>query len=293
MTTPGDRMLNAARTGYESLGSDEAQKLCAFLSSQIYDTGGFKGLNKMPDIYYTAFGIDCMLAADMDIAKAGMKTYSATNGSFRFCDIVHLSAYARVLSRIGSRSSSNGERLREKIEKCRSEDGGYANRPGEKYGAVYASFLAMLAIAELAGTIRQPDRLVSFLEGRRGTYGGFINHCGQSAPSTPATAAAIVLLKEICGKRAFASEWFDAVLCDSGGFCFVPGARAPDLISTAVAIHCLREISADITIRSRHIAFVESFWHEDGGFCGGIDFASADCEHTFYALMAIGDILDG
>ena len=77
----------------------------------------------------------------------------------------------------------------------------------------------------------------------------------------------------------------------SGGFFAVPAAPVPDLLSTATALHALSALGVPVTgVREPCLDFVDSLWTNRGGFFGTWADDAADCEYTYYALLALGHL---
>ena len=54
-------MLQVARMA-PSLLRDSSELIRDFVLSRLDDSGGFLGREDRPDLYYTVFGLDCLLA---------------------------------------------------------------------------------------------------------------------------------------------------------------------------------------------------------------------------------------
>ena len=65
----------------------------------------------------------------------------------------------------------------------------------------------------------------------------------------------------------------------------------PDLLSTATALHALSGLHADLeSIKEPCLDFIDSLWTNRGTFYGTWDEETADCEYTYYALLALGHL---
>ena len=60
------------------------------------------------------------------------------------------------------------------------------------------------------------------------------------------------------------------------------------LLSTAAALNALGTIDEFPDNSRAHYEFVESLWDDSGGFRGHLLDPVADCEYTFYGLLALG-----
>ncbi|MCX5654122.1 MAG: beta-hydroxylase, partial [Planctomycetota bacterium] len=72
-------------------------------------------------------------------------------------------------------------------------------------------------------------------------------------------------------------------------------APIPDLLSTATGLHALWRAGAslDETLRLACAGFVAGLATESGGFRGHAADTVADCEYTFYGLLALGHLAGG
>ncbi len=293
MLTPSQQMLNAAQAGYQSLNSEAAEKLRAFILSRIDADGGFMGLDNRPDLYYTVFGIECMLAAGMDTAPAHIERFLSMSNSDVSEELLAFASRSRLVCRAGSSCDWQVARLVEQIEGFRRNDGGYADSVSCFNGSVYAGFLATLAYSDLNKEMPVSEKLVDFVLGRQTPGGGLINRSSESKPCTTSTSAGIVILNHFGESASIHSDWLQELACEEGGFQLSAESIGPDLISTAVAVHALSRVSAGHGQSLKHARFVQSFWHAEGGFCSVPADGPPDCEHTFYGLMALGDLVNG
>jgi hypothetical protein len=80
--------------------------------------------------------------------------------------------------------------------------------------------------------------------------------------------------------------------CYAGGGFFASRATpVPDLLSTATALHALTALQVPIAgVREPCLDFVDSLWTNRGGFYGTWADDAADCEYTYYALLALGHL---
>lgn len=286
-------MLNAAQAGYKSLTPDAAERLRIFILSRIDVRGGFKALDESPDLYYTVFGLECMLAAGMDIFPAHIDELLSRHNTETASNILTVASLARLICRIGCVNHAEMARLAEQIEEFRRDDGGYADSRDSLSGSVYASFLITLAYSDMNAELPDGEKLINFVLGRQAQGGGLVNRCSEAEPCATSTAAGIVILNHFGMSTALHAGWLQSLEAGSGGFYLSVKSATADLISTAVAVHALSQVSAGHGRSLLHAEFVRLFWHPEGGFCGVPAGDHPDCEHTFYALMALGDLVNG
>jgi len=288
-------MLAAAARGARALTEESVARVAEFVLGRLNSDGGFRGRTADSDLYYSVFGIECLLALGRDEPAPRVGRYLGRFGDGEALDFVHLACLARCRARVPGRTAAQDadRALLQRIEGSRSGDGGYGTVPNARHGAVYACFLAWLAYEDLGAVPPAPSGLAACLESLRTADGAFANEPGLQEGTTTATAAAAVLLPRIgAGTPPGLGEWLLRQGCAQGGFRANPGAPLPDLLSTATALQALAVVGADIAaVRADCLAFVESLWHEDGGFCGHCADRTSDCEYTFYALLALGRLL--
>ncbi len=121
---------------------------------------------------------------------------------------------------------------------------------------------------------------------------GYCNESLLPVVAAPATAAAVTTLSAL-GQTVdtHAVQWLLKSRDANGGFKVMPAAPVADLLSTAVALHALRTMEADIeAIREADVAFVAGLWDERIGFCQNRIDPISDCEYCFYGLLSLGHL---
>jgi hypothetical protein len=291
-------MLRIARSA-PSLLADAGDSARRFVESQLNDDGGFHGRSATSDLYYTVFGIECLLALAAGPPAERVAAFLRSFGSGAGLDLVHLACLARCWADLpeGVQQEQVRRDIFGRIESFRSADGGYANAGGSPRGTAYACFLALGAWQDARGerdpqTPSAPDGLARCLESLRTPDGGYANEPGMPIGSTPATAAAAAVLLQL-GRPVDPSvgEWLLACSHPAGGFLAVPTVPVPDLLSTATALHALAGMNVPLDpLRRRCLEFVTGLQSEGGGFRGSWADAAADCEYTYYGLLALGHL---
>lgn len=287
-------MLTRAAGGAIAMG-DKAEHVAAFLHSQCGRDGAFLSRWGVGDLYYTMFGLQGLAALGRPLPAESLR-YVAGVGDIESMDFVHLCCLARCLALCKAADDGQGERgirdvILSRLETFRAADGGFAQSPGAKAGTIYGCYLGWGAFEDLSADPGGKEQMVECIQACR-AGGGFGNEPGYPAGTTPATAAAVVLLSEL-GRPADAG----ALRCllarqgDDGGFGAAPGAPVADLLSTAVATMALNRAGADLShVRPSCEQFVRSLMTSDGGFRGSPIDDLADCEYTFYAILALGSL---
>lgn len=285
-------MLQVARLAPTLLG--ESRDLVRdFYLQRLNPDGGFQDRAGESDLYYTVFGLEGLAALEHD-APSTTPAFLARFGAGEDLDFVHLTCLARAWAtaeRSGPPPHVAGAIVRN-IEAYRSRDGGYSVAADAEVGTPYGAFLALGAIEDLKGAPSEPDRLLSSVMRLRAADGGFANHEGAAAGATPATAAAVMVIRHLDGEPdASVADWLLARAHHDGGFFAAPGAPVPDLLSTATALHALVAMHADIApIKEPCLDFVDTLWTNEGGFCGSWLDQTLDCEYTYYGLLALGHL---
>ena len=285
-------MLQVARLAPTLLG--ESRELVArFLRASLDDDGGFKDRAGESDLYYTVFGLEGLLAVHEALPES-TPGYLERFAEGSALDFVHLTCLARAWGSISKTGPPDHvrERIRSRLDSFRSVDGGFAVTPRADTGSAYACFLAVGALEDLGGDVPDPVGLLRCLHGVRTADGAYANHPGAVEGSTPATAAAVMVMHHLSAVPDPAvADWLLARCHPEGGFFAAPRAPLPDLLSTATALHALAAMHADIEpIREPCLDFVDTLWTNAGGFHGSWADSALDCEYTYYGLLALGHL---
>ncbi len=284
------RMLAAAGRARRRLPDSAA--LVDFLRRQQHPGGGFLDRAGDPDLYYTVFGLESLqaLGAAGPEALAAAGDYLTGPGKEETADLVALSCRARCRADLASDLPPEPELL-DRLEAFHCSSGGYSQSPDAKTPNLFGCFLALGVFEDLgAGPIPQ-EELLDSLERLHCPDGGYTADPAWPVAAVPATAAAACMLASF--GRSLAPEdmewlWHQR---QEGAFAAVAGAAVVDLLSTAVALHALDLGGADLApIAADCRRFVESMRCGSGGFRGTAFDTEPDCEYTFYALLAMGQL---
>jgi hypothetical protein len=285
-------MLQVARLAPNALG-EAADSVRGFLRSLLNADGGFNDRAGNPDLYYTAFALEGLIAL-RETPPPNVIPYLRSFDDGASLDFVHLACLARAWASVSADALDGRvrESIASRIESHRTPDGGYDSVPGTSHGTLYGCFLAWGAYQDLGREMPNPVLLVNCIQSLRADDGGYANQRNVPMGLTPSTAAAATLLRQLDqpAPRAL-GDWLLARCRAEGGFFATPMAPLPDLLSTATALHALAGMGVDFSaVKEPCLDFIDTLWSSKGGFYGTWEDDVLDCEYTFYALLALGHL---
>jgi hypothetical protein len=254
-------MLQVARLAPTVLG-EAAGSVGAFFEEQFDDAGGARDRAGRPDLYYTVFALEGLIALRREPPAARVRPYLEGFGDGAGLDFVHACCLARAWAALGRPGP------RPLAGRIRSEA---APTP-------YAAFLAHGALEDLGEPPPAPPA-------------GFGDALVGPAAATPTVAAAVTLLHHVGAPvPAAAGPWLLARVHPKGGFAASEGAPLPDLLSTATALHALAALHVPLApLKEAALDFIDTLW-TGRGFCGSWADDAVDAEYTYYALLALGHL---
>jgi prenyltransferase beta subunit len=286
-------MLQVARLAPRLL-RDSSALVRDFLLGRLHEEGGFVDREGKPDLYYTVFGIEGLLALQEEPPAERILPFLSRFGDGGGLDLVHLSALARCHAGLGGGGLAGDARraMAGRLACFRGPAGGFGAEAGSGRGTAYGCFLALGAHQDLGAELPAPEEVRAFLAGLETADGGYANDPGLKEGSTTATAAAVALLRNLgFPSRPEAGDWLLARGHPAGGFLAAPQAPLPDLLSTAVALHALAGLERSFeALKEPCLDFVDSLWTNEGGFHGHWADGELDCEYTYYGLLALGHL---
>jgi prenyltransferase beta subunit len=284
--------LQIARLAPKLLG-DSADLVAQFIRGQLNADGGFRNRAGDSDLYYTVFGLQALLALRVDLPVDSATVYLRGFGAGEDLDLVHLSCLAGCWAMMPQSALAPATRdaIITRVESYRTDEGGYHASRDAAHGSAYHAFLAIGAYQDLGATPPDPGRVATSVAALQSADRAFANEPGRPRGSTPATAAAVTLIRHLDMPTSPAvADWLLA-RCHQGGFFASADAPVPDLLSTATALHALSALHAPIDgIREGCLDFVDSLWTNQGAFYGSWIDDVPDCEYTFYGLLALGHL---
>jgi prenyltransferase beta subunit len=286
-------MLQVARLCPRVLG-ESTELVARFLHAQRSAQGAFVDRSGRPDLYYTVFGLDALIAIHEEPTASVVEPFLRTFGDGDGLDFVHLACLARAWATVSRQPPSDiATPLLAKLETFRTADGGYNAAPGAEWGTAYAAFLALGAYQDLKGALPRPEALLQSLRGLESADGAYANRPHMTHGQTSATAAAIAVRRQLDAPISDTiAEWLLERVHPQGGFTAAPAVPAPDLLSTATALHALATLQRPLeeSVREACLDFVDSLWTSRGGFYGHWADDHVDCEYTYYGLLSLGHL---
>jgi prenyltransferase beta subunit len=274
-------MLKAASRAKISLGN-RAERVATFILGQINEDGGFKDRVGKSDLYYTVFGIEALLALGAQIPRTKIVSYLTQFGQGQSLDFVHLACLVRCWADLSCPIEANiRDAIARRIEKHLAEQ-----------ATIYTCFLALGAYQDLGIEVISKKSFLDCISSLRTADGGYTNESGIKIGATPVTAAALTILHHFNQPIHNSTiNWLLSCVGSEGGFCVMPKVTNADLLSTATSLHALSAAGAPLVdIRQRCLDFINGLWDGKGGFCGSSADRTADCEYTYYALLAMGHL---
>jgi len=204
-------MIEAAGRAKALLG-DSAGAVERFVRSRQQADGGFAGRGEAGDLYYTVFAVEILAALDAEMPVRRIAAYLDGFGDGQSLDLVHLASLARCRAALDEAAATQPDRktvgaMAAMVERFRSADGAFSIKAGADAGDVYGCFMATGAMEDLGMGLAGAQAIVARLGALRRADGGYANDDRTAAGSTPATAAAVVLLH---GLEAHATRGQDA-----------------------------------------------------------------------------------
>jgi hypothetical protein len=286
-------MLQVARLAPNLLG-DSAELVAGFLKSRLAQQGGFLDRNERPDLYYTVFGIEGLMALQQPVPVEALQSWLRGFGQGGDLDFVHACCLARCWASLGGTGLDGEAReaLARRIESHRTADGGYHQAPGRATGSAYGCLIAWGAYQDLGLMPPNAWDIARCMDSLETPDGAWSNEPGVRLGSTTATAAMLSLYRHLQMPAPQTSvEWLVRQCLPQGGFLAVPGAPLPDLLSTAVALHALSGNAEAIErVKEPCLDFIDSLWSAAGGFHGNWADDYLDPEYTYYGLLALGHL---
>ncbi len=286
--------LQVARLAANPL-RESADRVTEFVRSKQHASGGFLDRAGEPDLYYTVFGLQCLIALQQEFDEAQLAGYLSGFNTDEL-DFVHLGALARCWSYLKNHTIDSNVRraVLERFAAHRTPEGGFHQSVDATHGSAYGAFVALGAYQDLQEDCPNLAALAQSLEALSTGDGGYANDTDIRLGNAPGTAAVIAIGHQLGHVPHKDSARFLFSCCHpEGGFFAMPEAPMPDLLSTATALHALACLKQSIDpIRETCLDFVDTLWTSRGGFYGhwGEQEEDLDVEYTYYGLLALGHL---
>ncbi len=285
-------MLQVARLAPSVLG-DATPLVLEYLLGELTDAGGAADRAGKPDLYYTAFLLDGLIALSEDLPADRVRPYLESFGDGEDLDLVHRACLVRCWAALGGDwpSETFVPSALEHLGACRSADGSFGMDPGRKRGTLYDAFLALGVYQDVGASMPAPAVLGAAMHELRTPDGGFSNESELRWGMGPSTAAAVAVLGQLeLPIPEDAGRWLLSQIHPKGGFKAIPDAPMPDLLSTATILHALSIVGVDIGAgKELCLDYVDTLW-SGRSFYGHWADEELDVEYTFYALLALGHL---
>jgi geranylgeranyl transferase type-2 subunit beta len=293
------RLAERLHDGAERLPSELKSRCRDAVLREQKDDGGWGGREGDSDLYYTSFAIrsltmlDAFEGAPVDRSAGFLKANATTLSNI--VDLLSWLYSALAVGRVG------GPMLIEDVgddwsagvatwlDGFRTSDGGFGKSVGATAGSTYHTFLALLCLDMLGGSVADSETIRAFFAARQRDDGGFVEIPQVKLSGVNPTAAALVgwsLISEIPEDvRTAAAEYLESVVGDEGGF--QANSRIPfaDGLSTFTGLLATQEAKlGPILDPKKAAAFIGELAAPDGGFHGASWDRKVDVEYTFYGL---------
>ena len=303
MQTISYELLQTLKKGVNKINDKALNIIRIFLKSQITDAGVFRNRAGKSDLYYTVFGLCCSLAIG-DIGLNLKKiNYYIENIDTAKLDLLHLASYIRVKLLLKLLRTSNlikkslllsGMNFQKILKDKKSfeiladmmKNGEKKRFPLLDENTPYSLFI-YLGAAQDCGFDADKNYILKFIDQykiKNYAWGNIKNH---KIISVNSTAAAIQIKRQF--NESIDNEsiiYLKSQQCKNGGFLAEKNANIPDLLSTSTALFILNKLNVRPEYNSEE--FIKAHWMENGGFSATVLDDLADCEYTFYGLLALG-----
>jgi len=250
-----EHLLQSAACCRRFLEMGSLDRISRFVLSCQQSDGGFRGGGAQSNLYYTLFAVATLKAIDYPIPIFKVWKYLLSFGTGKGLDLVQLACLIRLRLAFPMLGTTR-RRLFRRLEDFPEH-------------AIHSLFFQLLAREEAASL-------------------GEVVSVSPDAPTLQLAAAVLVnQQKDLAIEKALLGRFVA-----SGGFLPSSQADAPNLVSTASALFALVEMNSKLDgIQPPCFKYIESLWRSSGGFAGDVTDESEDVEYTFYAILAMGCLI--
>jgi len=283
--------FNAARRGLRSFSNEEREQLKTFVEDKILEDGSFAGFKNESDLYMSSFGFALQTLLHSDKYSEASTAYLQSKDHGENLDFLHIVSLSRCWRFYSHASLESGihEKIAEKLEYNRCNDGAWNQASGTHFSSVYGFYLAIAAYQNLDVSAPDEVKLVKTLKGLKSKDGYFGTDHGAVSASTPATAMAILLLNYLEEPNALFVDWLLKQQHSDGGFRAVAQMPFSDTQSTVYALFALSVAAPEEFAKVKGDAgkFLLSM-KKEGGFLGHCRDTESNVENTYFALAGLG-----
>lgn len=277
-----------------------------WLRSQQRADGGFAGREGESDPYYTAFALRGLLvvdAIDADLAeRAAGFFHSVFSDHLGVVDLASLVMGGSILELTHGiqpleQIPEAPQRIVERLESLRSNDGGYAKTVGGIAGSTYQTFLNLLCYELLEQSPAEPAGILRFLQSQRVSDGGFREIRVAKRAGVNPTAAGIGALKSLGqldpDAETVTADFLLDMQTDEGGLAANDRIALADLLSSCTGMVTLCDLQAaeqlNLPALRRYALSMQRVaqGRPSGGFHGFAFDQDVDVEYTFYGLALL------
>ena len=153
------QFFSAARRGLRTLSPADKDLLKVSIEEQILEDGSFPGPNNESDIYMSSFGFALQTIFDSDKNSAASTKYLKAQSHGENLAFLHIASLSRCWRFYSHESLSSGlhEKIAEKLEYNRCNDGAWNQASGTHFSSVYVTHLAIATYQDL--DIEIPDEI--------------------------------------------------------------------------------------------------------------------------------------
>lgn len=294
------RLAQRLADGLASMDQSRRERHRSFILSCQQDDGGFGGREGDSDLYYTSFAVRALgMLGGMTVDEARSVEAFLSRFDWKELGVIDLMNWLYTVLAVQvfgggdlleNEEADWPERIAGKLERVRTEDGGYAKSEEGAAGSTYHSFLVTLTYELLGKRPPRPNRLIQFIYDRQRDDGGFVEIAPMKNSGTNPTAAAVGLMKIIGGLDRELCEDIRDFLRETwspeGGFQANKRIAFADGLSTFTGLLTvqdlnIRNLASEVMIE-RYVSQELEF--PTGGFRGAAWDDQADVEYSFYGL---------
>lgn len=316
-----EEMSKALESSREKLSEEALSIIRKFLQSCLHPHGGFTDRAGKADPYYSVFAYFLAYVFNLEIPINAQKKFITSWKESHSIDLIHAVSLFQcsiliealeirdnnkklsklfsgsdfmknqVKSKIVKRVKASHSDLLTIIEEYRSADAGFnhTNKRSPE-GNIYATFLVWGLYQDLGISQKENEEMLACISKLQLSDGSYVNVSSSKEGITSATSAGLIM-QMATGEEPNPDSvsWLKKRFNSQGGCTLAENIPMADMLNTATALLALKLAGEPMNdFASKTAAFINLHWDESGGFFGSIADMKADCEYSFYALLALG-----